>query len=527
MQDISATSLAASRAAGRPAVVGCYVMWDGVNWYDESERVMNASGSREAVNSDAGIAACGGGMTESATITLWNADGRFSPWKTDGPLYAYIRDGKWKGLAVRVKRGYKTATDVIETVYTLKGHLDDLAPALSAGVVTLTCLDKASRLLEYKARSTLFEGLRTDQIVEALTELIPASYRPTVAAGTLVMDRGSFTIPYAWVDDEGLWDELSKIAEAEGGRIYYTSGGGADVSGGLVFEGATHLLSGAHTTSVATFAVNDWTELSGAASWKDYKNHVEVHYLSYHVEHRQELWKATERHRVPAGGSISVRAQFNTPAYSIVDPVAAKDYIGVSAGGKLKTDSLTVAITKYAQQALLTIANAAAIDVSLVRLKLRGYPIVADDSQKVSLLLDDNGAIVSDPVSTAVKAGWRTLTIKDNPYIQSREHADALARFLLDRYKAARMAVQLSNLDDMPWLEIGDRVTVTEAAGASVGAFFVQRLDWRYNPNPGSGGMSMDVSLLPADSLFAYSDYFVLGVNTLGSASASPGRYFY
>jgi hypothetical protein len=89
------------------------------------------------------------------------------------------------------------------------------------------------------------------------------------------------------------------------------------------------------------------------------------------------------------------------------------------------------------------------------------------------------------------------------------------------------MAVRLNNVDDMPWLEIGDRVAVTEAAGLSVGEFFVQRMDWRYSPAAGRGGMNMDLALLPADALFPHTDYFTMGVNTLGSASGAPGRYFY
>ena len=103
---------------------------------------------------------------------------------------------------------------VFEGVYVLKGHIEDYTTNAIARSVTITARDKAQRMLEYRPKTTLLENLRTDQIIEQFVNTLPATQRPTVAAGTLVMDRGSFVIP-AWIDDEPLWGELTKIAEAE------------------------------------------------------------------------------------------------------------------------------------------------------------------------------------------------------------------------------------------------------------------------------------------------------------------------
>jgi hypothetical protein len=353
------------------------------------------------------------------------------------------------------------------------------------------------------------------------------------------------------------------------------------------------------------------------------------------------------------------------------------DYIAVTAGGQKKTSDVTVTFgTAYAQQRELSIENTGAVDLYMVRLRIMGYPIEKGDQESVDIWIDDAGTEHDSPDGVTVAGGWRTLEVSQNEYIQTREHARALARMLARRMYKPVMGLHLSNLAGRPWLEIGDRVGVscilasqqvitsnagfetagaggadvvanwTETAGFGAitldtgvyhggakslkltagpdagtrvsrqitvtagqvgkltfwtygdgtnagryvitdvthgelitsvtstnvaaanwrrvrcqftvpagcevlsltlwcppvnaaycyfddvsltfsgmdGDYFIQSIPWRFVP---PAGLSMDLTLLPADGLFPYSDFFTLGVSTLGTESAGKGRYWY
>jgi len=423
---------------------------------------------------------------------------------------------------------------VFEGVYVLKGHIEDYTTNAIARSVTITARDKAQRMLEYRPKTTLLENLRTDQIIEQFVNTLPATQRPTVAAGTLVMDRGSFVIPFAWIDDEPLWGELTKIAEAEGGRIYWSASGNSSVSSKLIFENATHLLSSSNTKP--TFTKDDYTELTGGVSQsrKEFKNAVEVWYYPQRIGHERIIWSSAEQYRIPANSSKVIKAEFDNAAWSVRDPVHNDDYqdfVATSAGGAQKCESTDITVSLYnsenvrqvwAQQAYITITNLLSQDLFLRKLELRGRPIITGKEQKVTYYKKDDGTIIEDPADDAPRAGWRMLTI-DNRYIQEREHAEALARLLLDRFSANRLVMKCNVIRCMPWLEVGDKVTVTGPGGLSAD-YFVQRIDWNWGP----GSFPMSLDLLPVTDFYKYTDYFLLGTSVLGDDSGGTGgRFFY
>ena len=70
------------------------VDWDFNGTYtDESAYLQNAEGDMRLSPVNSSMVS-GSGIVSSATFTLRNASGRFSPLRTDGALYTYIRDGK-------------------------------------------------------------------------------------------------------------------------------------------------------------------------------------------------------------------------------------------------------------------------------------------------------------------------------------------------------------------------------------------------------------------------------------------------
>lgn len=507
MQSTVGTTLPASRTAENPAVISLLINWngDGTTFVEENTYVLSADGTYAAVDTRAGIAAVGHSIADSWTIVLDNGTRRFTPWNSGGALYSNIASGAWKGKKARVKLGYRNNSSVAETLYVFYGHIDELTPAVSGMTAVLQLVDKSAPILEHNAKSQLFQNYRVDEIVEQYRQVIPSGYRPNLTA-----DKSIYSIPWAYIDDENIWAELSWLAQAEGGRIYFSQ-----ATGNLVFENAAHLLSSPHDTSQATFAIGNWAELIAQHAYVDYKNHIEVYYTPYRLCPRQEIWTSADTVIVKPGATETIKAVFNAPAYIVDTPIEDKDYIAVTAGSARISSEVSLVVVSYGGQASIAITNNSNYTAFFVRLRLMGRPVYAADQKKVE---------AEDATGIAERSGRRTLPIKSNPYIQTREHAQALANFLLDRYKVPRMTCQLRDLDGMPWLEVGDRVTVTEYNGELAADFFVQAITWHFSSER---GMSMDLELLQADDLFPYTDYFVLGTSTLGSGSATQGRAFY
>lgn len=507
MQSIAGTSLAASRTANRASCIKLEVQWDGTNWTDESARIISASGMMQVVKRAEGIAGVGAGIASDAILTLDNHDRRYSVWNSGGALYAYIGSNQWKGIPTRLWGGYKDAGGTPEYVSLHRGVIENLAPSWASDGqrATMKLSDKTS-YASHRGKSQLYRNVRTDQMAQYVVNLIPEAIRPTLTA-----DVGLFSLPWAWVDDEDLWSELGLLAEAEGGRVYYSNA--ADNT--LIFENATHMLTAASSiASQATFAINTYSSAQVPTDYLGYWNHVVVEYMPYKLHPRQVVWQASGQPlRVKPGATETIEAIFDHPVYELDTPVEDEDYIAVTAGGTRASSDVSLSVTSYAQQASIAVTNSGDMTVFLLRNRLMGRPVIAGDVEKCE----------ATATGTLADRGKVTKYIPGNRYIQTREHAQALADFLLERGQEPRTAAPVRNIDWMPWLQVGDRVTLTEQGGASVGAFFVHQIPWTWIA--GQGG-HIDPVCLPA-GLFAYDDYFVLGTNTLGDESATPGRAFY
>lgn len=502
-------SLASSRTANRAQCFKLEIQWDGSNWINESAYVIDLTVTQSAVSGDASPAAVGSGIAGEARILLNNGSRRFTPWNAGGALYSYISSGQWHGRAVRISFGYLNASGVPEYMQVFIGKIKSFTPSVVGQNVDLVALDYGSLLAAHKARSPLYHNYRVDQLIEAYVALLPEAIRPTVQA-----DKGMMTIPWHYLDDDSIFGEISRLAEAEGGRIYF------DYQGQLIFENAAHLVSGAHGTSQMTFSVNDWSELYVSADWRAYYNHIEVWYHPIRLMPIGEIWASREIHRVPAGQSKTITAKFDAPAYYVLQPEADKDYIATSPGGQKRTEDISITALAqgtnlWAQQAELQVTNSGEYDLLLRRLRLRGRSLLSGDEEKVEISQTD---------ALAERSGRITLSIRDNLAIQTKVQAERLRDILAQRYKAPVEKASLDDLKVVPWLELGDRVTVTERNGELNVDFFVESITYRASGR----GIWMRLELVRADGLFAYpNQYFILGTNTLGSSSTNPGRAFY
>lgn len=548
MRDLTGLAIVASRAAGRAQCQKVEISFDRATWTDVSDRllpgmsILSDSARDENAPNEKRASIVGHSTMDECSVNLRNGDRELTPWNTAGAYYSAIKHRLWKRLPIRVSQGFKNSAGVCEYVYTFKGYIEEwnLSVGQGGGVVSLRCLDAGCRLSGFKVRSALYHNVRTDEALTTLVGLIPSALRPTVLGGTLSVESGTEIIEWWYADSENWMAEASRIARLEGGtsRLYFSPAGTVEYL--LRFEAAGHLLTSGHATAVATFTIDSFEKLAGTGKWTDFCNAVQMRYRSRRLAPTTEVWSAPNRYSVKAGATLDVLATFRDPVYELSAPLYEIDFVPVTPGGRKLDEDAGVTVTvaaneTWAQQAIVTITNGSALNVRLPKLQLRGKALIEGDEEEVVLGLLDDGTYVTDLTGQTVDAGWTVKRIEadDNPLVMTRAQALRQCRLVLDRLgpipsglmtaypdAVTRMEFTLDLPQFWPELEHGDRVHVTEVGGSLASDFYITRVEHKSDAS-----ICTTLGITPAAGLIGFSDPFILGTNTLGNASETPGRY--
>ena len=129
------------------------------------------------------------------------------------------------------------------------------------------------------------------------------------------------------------------------------------------------------------------------------------------------MYSAREAIEVPPGETVERVCRYQVPAMYVVTPVVDTDYTALRAGGTDARGDVTVSMTAYANQAVIELTNSNAHHaVWVLNLKIRGYPVDAEDEEQVTEA-SEAGEI----------AGDKTYRLAHNDYIQTKVQADRLA----------------------------------------------------------------------------------------------------
>ncbi|MBC7092943.1 hypothetical protein H5T53_02915, partial [Candidatus Bipolaricaulota bacterium] len=388
-----------------------------------------------------------------------------------------------------------------EVLVQFSGHIAEPFVSAGNGTVTARLKDRAWALEHARHSTTLYmPGTPSgysgypDDYIGALLDLVPLADRPSTD-----LDRGCFPLMFAWLDDDPLWEELGRVAAVQGGMVWF------DKAGTLVFRDASFFVLNA--TSVHTFT----TARDLQESWReaDIWNHVVVRWSGGRVARLAELWAQTEPlPPLRAGDSTTVQANFGAPAYAVATPVADTDYRAVRHDGMEATKDLRVSAAAYAQRVMLTLTNEGSAPLYVTKLRLRGWPVDFQDEQTTE----------AEDAASIATYGRRTLQVR-LLYVQSRGQAEAVRDFLLHRYKEPRATYSL-RVRAIPWLEVGDRVTVRISRTGHDEDFFVMGMRQEFSAR---GGYWQTLTLLRCADLLPYSNWFVVGTTAYGTA----GRWFF
>ena len=206
--------------ATRVELARLWVDWnfDG-SYTEETDYLIDASGDMRLTPPGAGQVNATG-IISQMRLTLDNSSGRFSPQRTDGALYAYIRDGKSYHapcyLEISVDGGSnwdRVFTGVLKLPQE-RTLMRDRTPA-----ATFDARSLEERYLQQRA--SVYQATFAGQHAIGYTE---SEYINTwlqtigVPVGDISRDAGLFVVPWAWIDDESGIEECWRIAAACGGR---------------------------------------------------------------------------------------------------------------------------------------------------------------------------------------------------------------------------------------------------------------------------------------------------------------------
>ena len=181
----------------------------------------------------------------------------------------------------------------------------------------------------------------------------------------------------------------------------------------------------------------------------------------------------------------------------------------VSGGGVSLSDKVSLDVwDKHAQRARLVFKNTGYQTAFIPKMQLRGLALVGGPQEQIDV----------DIVIPLVPEN--KPTISGNPYIQTKGQAQLIATTQAYRLSYPRLVHKFSGAPALPWLQLGDRITVDVQDHAGTNPVTTARdaivtaLAFSWQPE---GGFLMNVEAADVAGLFEYTDYHVLGTDNYGS----------
>ena len=415
------------------------------DYVDETDKVISIDYDRKIIEPTGGMS------TAIMTVVLDNIDGRYSP-----------NQNATIGTAVLPKRpinmhiGFRVQGQD-KTITLFKGLTRMPQEDKQKKTVTITAVDYVSYLDKLPLDAAKYTNERTDEIIDdILTEL-------GFGSAQYILDTGLNTIGFAYFDKGvSAGYRIRELCESEEAVFYQ------DENGVLRFENRQHYALAPHDTVAWTVDGEDIIE------WKEQRTMRIINKCVVKATPRVVqadnaiIWEHPEKVSIGAGLDVTVWANLNDPADSIVDPAENTDYEANTAedgsGSDISTD-IGIVITKFVTAAKMVITNNNAATAYLVNgsgdpfLKLRGKLALTVDTSvappKSFELLEEYTD--SDSVN---KFDEQEYTINNN-FIDTTTQATYLAQALVDKYKDPFRRI-IIKIQGVPQIQLRDKVSVED-----------------------------------------------------------------
>lgn len=497
-------------------------------WVDVTSYVEEISGVQEEVSSLTGNA-----NANTLSLTLVNDDGRFSPRNTASPYY-YSGAGLVPNKPIRVSAVYGS-----ESVRMFTGYVSNWLPNAKSRNCQVTAEDQArilrrrdiveetvcnttnpttglylTRVLE---RACYLSGLRWDAVTtkssdwtlldqdgNGSNEITPtydgsATRATYTLAGVPVMalDLVDLLIPVAPLKGKAL-AVLDSLAKAVDGNLWF------DAQGQLVFRCRMYRNDGTIASS-ETLSVSSLEDVTAQVNFEDAKwvqlcNRASVKSTPWGF--KTDSGGNVIEEEVPFKGDLLSKYFFSAgeryPDY-VADANAADWWCELPSGIRLfKTtgypSAANMVLTSVKQTDTTNISNGIGFQAS--------YPVFEQTRVKVALV--NNGSAAEQVQTLTLKAklmrqqnrcqsiqkNATSITTYDqrdrevtNDYIPTVSACQQLAAWLVEDGRQPKDIYTLPLMYGVPWLELGDAITVSETITNTIpaaAAAIIKRISWRW-----------------------------------------------
>lgn len=510
-QDISGTNLATNAAAAaRTICVELLVAWGRTSWptdwasqaTDETARLLDFSVQRQLSVDPLQM---GNSRPAGLSITLDNRDQRYSAFNTGSAITASILGStttaggatvtypKLRGSPVRLRVGYNDATNGNEFVTIFSGYIDDPQAdnyGLSGDRLTLSCLDRGAELVEKRHSTVMHANRRADVWIGQVLDVLGVAR---------TLDRATFTLPYVWMDDETLWQECMDAAQADGGWFF------VDELGVATFKAATWWATDSDSVSVqATITTANIQDVGNSVDWSTLATGIVFEYTPRTPGGEQDLYRSQDVLVVPPGNK-SFDVRFSYPAD--VGDIPKPTWNAITSGGRRLNDVYLTFSDTTAQRTTLNFTNNETETAFIPPFVVRGRAVMGTTAK----------AVEYNP--TGIAPFEKIMRVNGGPYVQTEQQADMLKVLYGDRLRYPRMTYTVNGFKAMPWLQLGDLITVNVTAPYSSSRNMILTgiaLSWQ----PGAPLLQ---SLTGVDvlGLYEYDDYFIIGTDKYGDSGVS------
>lgn len=435
MQTVSSNFTVASKRAIRSPISKIEVAWNRLSYQDESARVLSVELDRYLDGPVYTIARA------ILNVVLDNNSGRYTP-NGGSAIDQFIKIGRY----VRAWFGFRMG-NTYEYVQLFQGIFDERPAIRNKGKqITFHALDSAWELWDKTVKNTeIFTNTRADIVIEALLT------EQGITSGQMSLEAGANIIPFVYFEKgDNVGNIIKKLCEAEMGRFF------VDETGTYIFQSRDSLNRAPYTSVVETI-LDDMVIDEVEPDYSTVINAIEIVGFPREVQANQFLYSQEIAKEIPAGGTVTIFANFNDPITSLTTPTSGGSTSNFKAGytndpnDETATAQVTLSsIDVFSKAAKLVFANADTDNpVFLTKLDLWGTPAkIINGGEGIQVRVTDEDSIDDN--------GEKLLRIENN-YIQSVGYAESYAQTILEDRKDPSDYLRLT-IRGLPQLQIGDRV---------------------------------------------------------------------
>ena len=499
------------------------IRWDGVNWVDETARVLSAGGV------DSVDPATLGWQASDVSIVLDNADHRFTSTIPTGPLYA---DLATNGQKVRISTGWGAESLPVAMLY-----VDTLTPSEAQGTATLRCIDRLGTLANSQVSLTTDTNVNTAEVFRRLC----------VAAGLVettdfVVETGDQTSLLVMADHQQLGGELAQVVMAEGGRMFVDTGGilrfwaGSHWRAARVIPDVTLMRSlHAYDAQVSRRRPSDTNRVLLTTTQRTFEASGVVCSTSFICAQ----WVGTGG-TIPTGGATG-----GAPVQlTAVDPVTSETGAGAVFGSVASiacatapggvAGTMTNAVPGATQAASNTVYWTWAPEGQTGILHVWS----CSETNDLRVTVTINGTlqrmtaplaiVADDPVAQAAAGGVITAATYENEYLPAVERAADVAKDLLLQITGTYV-VEVPAIDGVPFLRPGDAFGYTDdlVVPAATYVCLLTRHEWQWSPDAGYTSHLTATSAVVSQSVGAVTAYAIAPTITTGTATPQQPPWYW